>query len=510
MLTLQQGFNSKANASRTPRRDVCLTQTVYSESQDRASMISNAIWDSGIVSNLSRVRLELPAGGTELRLVDMNTHSNNGFQAGPVTITAAVEMSSTDGGAVLDCAVAGRTVVVMERGGPIIFDPLPVTVAAAGFVWSRSFCEFGTNNVAVEVGTNNGSTVNKTVTSSALVFSTDAVTGNSNYGHFPRMLIGQLPDGVVSLVAIGDSITQHFLTNLTTIPVLRLDSGGLTHSSYMLGGIMSHRLKVAKYGTHAFVNLGRNDINADVSLATLQARAVRLWTYLASLGLYVYAPTVTPHTTSSDSFATVENQTITSAPREAIRVAYNAWVRTLPAPLSGYFEAADAVESARDSGKWKANYTPDGLHPAGAGATACAALLSASSFTFPSTSVGDSQMIMPLTPTTVTLSAAGTVLSITRTKTEGPITLAITHQSVSGPAVALSVKGAVGNETPQPINSRLRQVNSDNANTPIAYTDGTTPRYLTFENLPPGMQTILFVGTPQAAGTTVLTIAGNE
>ena len=44
-------------------------------------------------------------------------------------------------------------------------------------------------------------------------------------------------------------------------------------------------------------------------------------------------------------------------------------------PLAGYIEVADTVESARNSGLWKAGYSGDGTHPNTVGATAIAAAL---------------------------------------------------------------------------------------------------------------------------------------
>jgi lysophospholipase L1-like esterase len=89
------------------------------------------------------------------------------------------------------------------------------------------------------------------------------------------------------------------------------------------------------------------------------------------MGLPVFQNTITPSTTSTDSWATTGNQTPESS--NAVRVQVNDWIRTVPSPLSGYFEIADLAETARNSGIWKAGYTSDGLHPNATGHSALAA-----------------------------------------------------------------------------------------------------------------------------------------
>ncbi len=98
----------------------------------------------------------------------------------------------------------------------------------------------------------------------------------------------------------------------------------------------------------------------------------------------------TPYTNGTDAWATVANQTPNGS-AETNRLDYNVWIRdgapidsTTKAPvaigaaglragqaghpLAGYIDAADLGESARNSGKWKAGYTSDGLHPNAVGA----------------------------------------------------------------------------------------------------------------------------------------------
>lgn len=171
----------------------------------------------------------------------------------------------------------------------------------------------------------------------------------------------------------------------------------------------------ASVPTHAIVALGTNDLAAGRTLAQIQADLLTVWTTVANRNARVYTATVPPLATSTDSWATLGNQTPPAF--ESVRIALNAWLRdgspidatskaavavgtssnvlragasghplaTATGVTGGYFEVADAVESARDSGKWKVTgaafaYTIDGTHPSTVGHQAMAATVPAGTF----------------------------------------------------------------------------------------------------------------------------------
>ncbi len=128
------------------------------------------------------------------------------------------------------------------------------------------------------------------------------------------------------------------------------------------------RMSLAPYHTHAHVEYGTNDLTAGtLTSLQLQAQLQTLWNACvgvvgaAGVALKVSQSTISPVTTSTDSWATTANQTL--APSNGARVTTNNWIRQTPAPLWHYFDVADAIESARDSGKWKApGISTDGTH----------------------------------------------------------------------------------------------------------------------------------------------------
>ena len=144
---------------------------------------------------------------------------------------------------------------------------------------------------------------------------------------------------------------------------------------------------------------GYNDLVNGRTLAQLQGDVIAIWLAMDARGQKVYQTTSRPKTTSTDSWATVENQTPFAY--ESVRVQFNAWVRdsapvtevtlapvatgntdstTIRAgdtghPLTGYIDLASAVESSLNSGKWIAGSTIDGEHPDATRHAAIAALV---------------------------------------------------------------------------------------------------------------------------------------
>lgn len=145
----------------------------------------------------------------------------------------------------------------------------------------------------------------------------------------------------------------------TSVPTVNCGQGGEAGTSFKNPPGRTKRMEMIEGCSHALVMYGSNDsLGADA--ATLQATLQSIYNTLALQGLAVYACTILPRTTSSDSWATVGNQTAEAG--AATRATVNDWIRTTPSPLAGYIDTADFVESARNSGKWKAGYTSTGTH----------------------------------------------------------------------------------------------------------------------------------------------------
>jgi lysophospholipase L1-like esterase len=155
----------------------------------------------------------------------------------------------------------------------------------------------------------------------------------------------------------GGGFIQRALAN--KIPYIHVGRGGETAIGAATGRYlrMTHQHRCSS----TIVEYGVNDITGGVSLSQLQNALLDIWKAASARGSAVFQTTITPVTTSTDAWATTANQTVTA--NELKRTQLNDWIRTVPAPLTGYFEIADIAETSRNSGIWKAAGTADGTHP---------------------------------------------------------------------------------------------------------------------------------------------------
>ena len=219
----------------------------------------------------------------------------------------------------------------------------------------------------------------------------DSTTTNG-YGYAPIAVLGKTrKQSVVSTVLIGDSILDGVGENQ---PNYSSDIRKTMVNGYIERGLQN-RFGFSNWGVSnefvsqfnptpnaewvyrkrlldyipfnaAIIEYPINDIKGGRTPAETRTNMKALISFLRTKGVQViYLCTVTPVTTSTDNWATVSNQTVTQ--HEAARVAHNNDVRNGYYEVEGYFEVADLVETARDSGMWKAGYTTDGIHPVSAG-----------------------------------------------------------------------------------------------------------------------------------------------
>lgn len=205
-------------------------------------------------------------------------------------------------------------------------------------------------------------------------------SGTGAWSVGPNLILGVPADPASRAVAIiGDSIADGTTdsADATTGVMGYIERGlgiGVPNAKFTRSGVrLSHWASrgysqvdvIGRYFTDVIIQLGINDI-ANSTLEVMQTNLSALVAKFTGMGLRVYATTLTPWATSTDSFATLANQTVTA--HESKRVDYNDWLRTLPVGLEGVLESADVAESSRNSGKWKitgaSNYaTTDGIHP---------------------------------------------------------------------------------------------------------------------------------------------------
>ncbi len=142
-----------------------------------------------------------------------------------------------------------------------------------------------------------------------------------------------------------------------------------------IAGYAKYRLLFAQFCSHVISGYGINDFWAySATAAGVLANATALGNYFQALNKPFYQTTIYPKTTSTDSWATLGNQTVD--PNNAARVTFNDALRIgYGQPFSGYIELANLLESSTDSGLWKVTgaangVTSDGLHANAAGSIA--------------------------------------------------------------------------------------------------------------------------------------------
>jgi lysophospholipase L1-like esterase len=323
-----------------------------------------------------------------LRLVYANHQTTaTGDVANPDTITikASIDLG---GGVLIPVRFNGKKTIDIDGGGFVTSDEIGINLAKGTTFFARTYVSVASGKKWVKGSSawinGEGKHQGADVTEGGAL---NIVADNGGY-YKPVAILGKVSVKKTvpkAALLVGDSImwgtgdstssrdfigyTQTALYNKRQMVVISRPSE--TAQGFNVVTNRMFRMQSAKYCGFVVSNYGINDIRASRTLAQLQSDLMAVWNMFDKMGLPVYQNTITPSTTSTDSWVTTGNQTPESS--NAVRVQINDWIRTLPAPLSGYFEIADLAETARNSGIWKAGYTSDGLHPNATGHTALAA-----------------------------------------------------------------------------------------------------------------------------------------
>lgn len=282
--------------------------------------------------------------------------------------------------------------IAMPFSDVVLTDPLNVELAAGALIGSRIYSP-GTGfyvgrNLSQQGGLNEYASVNVTLASN----NPWGGTVNSNVftapGFQPMAIMGvpltpgptfgiigdSLGLGVVSasgstsydtLDANGNSGMLERAIN-QTYPFSNFSTGSdrITNWLSQTGATIRYRILGMLNLSHAIDQMGINDLLNGDSYTTFKAKKIAFWNRLLGLGIRnIWATTMTPNTTSTDNWATLGNQTLTSA-NTAIQ-AFNTDLRNgvFSAYVSKVIDLGTAVESAVGSGLWVASGTGDGVHP---------------------------------------------------------------------------------------------------------------------------------------------------
>jgi lysophospholipase L1-like esterase len=374
----------------------------------------------------SRSKHRATAACADLVLVYGNaTGGNSGETEGPNTYTvkAAIEWN---GGTIVPATFRGSLTGTVAPGGTLVSDPLPVEFLKGTDFWVRTYATADGTTAVGGNTTANPSTGQGFAAGDLTAAGASAITDSYSFIYSPHAIFGRPTTANVPTVAIvGDSIACGSGDTAASSPVTEwANTTSAQAGGFMLRALARNfgyvhiaagsedstqfaakhrRAAIIGSAKYAVCQYGTNDVYGHaLSAAACQAGLAKTWLICARRGLKVYQTTITPQTSSTDSWATTGNQTALSG--NANRVTVNTWIRAggpldsttlAPAaigaansivagqtghPLLGYFETADTVETARNSGIWLVGKTADGVHPTTAGHVLMAAAINTALF----------------------------------------------------------------------------------------------------------------------------------
>lgn len=337
----------------------------------------------------------------------------NGDLANAYTIAAcALEI----GGASIPVTFnGGDRSVVVQPGAWVESDPAGVTIADAATAYWRTHVTVASVGLRLPLGKLVVSASGEAHNLGTGVTNRAYDTGTTNLGTTTGSLFGPVctlgdPDaGTTNPVigVMGDSnadrgdgqSTLNYIQELCRqldYPIINLGRYGegvvdVVSAATAYSTIRVRRQALIADMTHCIVHYGSNDRRSSGrSASQTLADLLTLANYLARQSVKVLMATQPPESTSGDGWTT-DTQTATAT--EAVRLTTNAGVRAHFAPVYAVLDVADALETARDSGKWKhpsgVAQTSDGVHINAAGAVTVANALIAAGFAATVTATDD-------------------------------------------------------------------------------------------------------------------------
>lgn len=368
---------------------------------------ATATWGAGIygrsdIRSETRMRFRTgPYPATEVRFVFANWWDASGETdiANPVQVDAALEGASW----LQPIRFNGAKGVSMPAGaGLLVSDPVSASLDADTLYYARAGGSVSDSslpipsNLAANYAGDDGY-VSPAPTSQ--VYATGALTtpsGGASAGGFGPTAIVGVPTRPHPAIAVqGDSIfngtgdTSDGIGNagygqrglaavpwnggVYQFPYVALTRGGDTLAANQLGG-SDRKFGLYRYCTHLLCDLGSNDIANGATLSAMQANAQAIWKLAKDAGLTTAHCLITPHTTSTDSYATAAHQTpVSGFTVGGVRDQFNAWLKAQAGHglLDAAIDPNPYVEDAAHPGLWittgAANYpTADGIHPSAA------------------------------------------------------------------------------------------------------------------------------------------------
>jgi lysophospholipase L1-like esterase len=273
---------------------------------------------------------------------------------------------SDETGPIVEATYGGQRMGQCSHRGLLFSDPIPFEVAAGEVFWTRDAVYTAGPSYFVSGGTPalNDSTEAESIDMKEGVIAGDLVTSGTvgqggNLGippGAPVMILGFNKNRQKSCALFGDSIggllydfgfgtvlwggyLVRLMRNVTVriqtgalaqttvsnFPFVNCTQGGQTAEHVATQGNSSMSMRLAEFCTTVIWQLGINDTSGSPLLSTMQSNLLRVAGWFAARGKKFIACTLIPHTTSTDGWLTVANQTVYTT--ETLRTGYNSWLR---------------------------------------------------------------------------------------------------------------------------------------------------------------------------------------
>ncbi len=293
--------------------------------------------------------------------------TNNGMVPGrnPIRVKASVLIGTTRH----PVYIGGERTATIAPGDVVRTNPLNVTIPKGTRIKPLTYIEVDDGGYIPECGNGFGVGGTNPDTYDLGADTTDegdisAVVGWKQM--YIPLAIEAIPLKQSVIGVLGDSIGVILFDDqyevpgiISAYPVVCQTTGGDRPYWYTS---QTDRYRALDNCTHLICELGTNNFahTAQQTIDELQA----IWDEWGARGLQIWQTTIPPITTSTDGWTTEENQTpdVNKAWRDTI----NAYIRSLPSPLTGVIDLSDLWSTARDSGIWRIDsgiWTEDGIHP---------------------------------------------------------------------------------------------------------------------------------------------------
>jgi len=349
-----------------------------------------ALSDGTVTGGTFKVQHQALADTQDIRLVYGNwTWGISGETAGPSSLTVKASVQyPTNGGtpAVYPVMFGGKRSVTIDPGALVVSDPVPLEVKKGDFIYSATYVTVpsaGQFPLGVTAFVNIGEGGDESTSPVDKTLNPGSVTVQAMQVYSPLAILGHTASPIPSVMLLGDSIIEGYYEapaypdwgfgtrglNGAYIPSINMGRSGDTAQGAVGFKARQFRMQVAGGFTHCAVEYGTNDLYANGrTLSQLKSDIQDLWSGCTMRGLKIIAMTLTPRTAAATDGSPPVDSGI-----EAIRVAYNDWIRTKPSPVVLVWDTAKAVEAnssgvlTMDGGYWFHAFTQDGTHPTTAG-----------------------------------------------------------------------------------------------------------------------------------------------